>query len=167
MECNPDEVELCAMDLKERRYRLKLGLTADSGAGVPVILRRMVHAKKIRPSADSRRGLHYGSATDHRTPHVGEINLEFQTDEGNSECIVFQVADVNKPLMFISDRVDQCCRVVFDQDDDTGVDLSHIYNKKTKKKLKLNRVGKVLVLDCTVTKDFISHNSPVFSRQGL
>ena len=33
--------------------------------------------------------------------------------------------------------------------------MSHIYNKKTKKKMKLNRVGKVWVLDCTVTSDFI------------
>ena len=32
MECKRDDVELCAMDLKERRYRLKRGLTADSVA---------------------------------------------------------------------------------------------------------------------------------------
>ena len=55
MECKPREVELCAMDLKERRYRLKRGLTADPGAGDPVIPRRMVNAKKIRPSAGLRR----------------------------------------------------------------------------------------------------------------
>ena len=54
MECNPDEIELCAMDFKEQRYRLKRGLTADSGAGDPAILCRMVNAKKIRPSACSR-----------------------------------------------------------------------------------------------------------------
>ena len=80
MQCNPDEVELSVMDIKERRYRLKWGLTADSGAGDPVIPRRMVNSKKIRPSAGSRRGLHVVSATDHRTPNVGEINLEFQTE---------------------------------------------------------------------------------------
>ena len=167
MECNPHEVEICAMDIKERRYRLKRGLTADSGAGDSVIPKRMVNAKKIRPSAGSRRGLHYVSATDHRIPNVGEISLVFQTDEGHTETIVFQVADVNKPLMSISDRVDHRCRVVFDQDDETGVDLSHIYNKKTKKTMKLNRVGKVWVLDCTVTSDFISEVSSVFSRPGL
>ena len=48
----------------------------------------------------------------------------------------FQVADVNKPVMSISDRVDHRCRVVFDQDDETRVDLSHIYSKKPKKKMK-------------------------------
>ena len=109
MECNPDEVELCAMDIKERRYRLKRGFTADSGAGDSVIPKRMVNAKKIRPSPGSRRGLHYASATDHRTPNIGEISLEFQTDVGHAQCIVIQVADVNKPLMSISDRVDHRC----------------------------------------------------------
>ena len=168
MECNPHLVEICAMDIKERRYRLKRGLTADSGAGDSVIPKRMVNSKKIRSSPGSRRGLHYVSATDHRIPNVGEISLEFQTDEGQTETIVFQVADVNKPLMSISDRVDHRCRVVFDQDDETGEDLSHIYNKKTKKKkMKLNRVGKVWVLDCTVTSEFISELSSAFSRPGL
>ena len=93
------------MDFKERRYRLKRGLTADSGAGDPVIPKRMVNAKKIRPSPGSRRGLHYVSVTDHRIPNVGEISLELQTDEGHSEFFVFQVADVNKPFMSISDRL--------------------------------------------------------------
>ena len=103
MECNPDEVELCAMDLKTRRYRLKRSLSGDSGAGDPVIPRRMVNAKKIRPSAGSRRGLHYVSATDHRILNIDEIDLEIQEDEGHNECIVFQVADVNKSLMSMSD----------------------------------------------------------------
>ena len=121
-----------------------------------------MNAKKIRPSAGSKRGLHYVSATDHRIPNVGEIDFEFRTEEGVDESIVFQVADVNKPLMSISDRVDHRCRVVFDQDDITGEDLTHVYNKKTKKKMRLKRVGKVWVLDCTVTKDYISENSSVF-----
>ena len=94
--------------------------------------------------------------------------MEFQTDEGHAECIVFQVADVNKPLMSTSNRVDHRCRVVFDQDDDTGVDLSHIYNRKTKKKkMTLNRVGNVWVLDCTVKRGVTSESNSAFSRPGL
>ena len=165
-ECNPLEVELCPMEVRERKFRIRRGLTADSGAGDPVIPRRMINPKKIKPSAGSRRGLHYVSATDHRIPNVGEVNLEFETDEGFQESIMFQVADVNKPLMSISDRVDNKCRVVFDQDDETGEDLTHIFNKKTKKKMRLRRVGKVWVLDCTVAGDFIAGKSSVFSRPG-
>ena len=71
------------------------------------------------------------SATDHRIPNVGEVDLEFMTEEGHQDKIVFQVADVNKPLMSISDRVDNGCRVIFDQDDHTGEDLTHKFNKRT------------------------------------
>ena len=68
--------------------------------------------------------------------------------------------------MSISDRVDNMCRVVFDQDERTGEDLTHIFNKRTKKKMKLKRVGKVWVLDCSVTRDFLAESSSVFSRRG-
>ena len=39
---------------------------------------------------------------------------------------------------------------MFDQDDETGEDLTHIYNKVTNKHMKLKRVGKVWILDVTV-----------------
>ena len=165
-ECTPEDVELCVVEIKERRFRLKRGLTADSGAGDPVIPRRMINGKKITVSAGQKRGLHYVSATDHRIPNLGEIKLEFETVEGFDESIVFQVAEVNKALMSISDRVDHHCRVVFDQDETTGEDLSHIFDKKSKRKMRLRRVGKVWVLDCTVTKEFITESSSVFSRPG-
>ena len=90
-ECNPEDVELCPMEARERRYRLAKGITADAGAADPVIPRRMINAKKIRPSAGSRRGLHYVSATDHRIPNTGEVHLEFETDEGINDSIVFRV----------------------------------------------------------------------------
>ena len=59
--------------------------------------RRLFGKKKIRPSAGSRRGLHYLSATDHRIPNVGEVDLDFQTDEEHTDNIVYQIDDVNKP----------------------------------------------------------------------
>ena len=166
-ECNPDEIEISPAEIKERRYRLKRGITADSGAGDPVIPRRMVNIDKIVPSAGSRRGLHYVSATDHRIPNVGEVDLEFETREGFSEKITFQVADVNKALMSISDRVDHRCRVVFDVDDETGEDISHIFDKSSRRKLKLTRVGKVWVLDCSITEDFLPANLVPKNNQGF
>ena len=166
-ECSPDEVELSMADVKERRFRLRRGITADSGAGDPVLPRRMVNKKLVRPSAGSKRGLHYVSATNHRIPNIGEVDMPFITTEGGIEGnILFQVADVNKALMSISDRVDNRCRVVYDQDDETGQDLTHIYDKKLKKKMKLKRVGKVWVLDCSVPASFLAEDSSVFRRPG-
>ena len=161
------DIDLSVAERKERRFKIKRGITADSGAGDPVIPRRMLNPKKIVPSAGSRRGLHYVSATNHRIPNVGEVDLEFETSEGFSEKIKFQVADVNKALMSISDRVDHRCRVVFDQDEETGEDISHIYDKQSRRKLKLARVGKVWVLECSVTEDFLPMNLVPTNNQGF
>ena len=166
-ECNPEDVDLCPVEIRERRFRLKRGITADSGAGDPVIPKRMVNSKLITPSVGSKRGLHYVSATNHRIPNVGEVNMEFITvEEGHAGNQVFQVADVNKALMSLSDRVDNRNRIVFDQDDETGEDLTHIYDKRLKKKMKLKRVGKVWVLDVTVPESFLASSNSGFRRPG-
>ena len=145
---------------------MKRGITADSGAGDSVMPRRMINQNKIKSSAGQRRGLHYVSATNHRIPNVGEIDLEIRTDAGQDLVIPFQVTDVNKPLMSISDRVDNRCRVVFDQDDETGEDITHVFNKVTKQRIKLRRVGKVWVLDCAVRADMLAEDNQIFSRLG-
>ena len=71
---------------------------------------------------------------------MGEVDLEFMTEDGLHDKILFQVADVNKPLISISDRADNMCRVVFDQDEKTGEDLTHILNKRTKKKIQVEEI---------------------------
>ena len=76
------------------------------------------------------------------------------------------MTDVNKPLMSISDRVDNRCRVVFNQDDETGEDITQVFNKVTKQRIKLRRVGKVWVLDCTVRADMLAEDNQLFSRLG-
>jgi len=166
-DCNPEDVELSPVEEKERRFRLMRGITADSGAGDPVMPRRMVNPALIEPSSGSKRGLHYVSATDHRIPNVGQVMMNFKTlHEGHEGNIMFQVADVNKALMSLSERVDNRCRIVFDQDDETGEDLTHIFDKKTRRKMKLTRIGKVWILDCSVPLEFISKSKSSFRRQG-
>ena len=76
--------------------------------------------------------------------------MEFQSDEGLAECVVFQVADVNKPLMSISDRMDRRCRVMFDQDDDTGEDISFITNKVNGQAIKMRRDKNVWVVNAYI-----------------
>ena len=124
----------------------------------------MVNKKKIRSSAGSKRGLQYLAAGNHRIPNEGEVDMEFQTQEGYDENMVFQVSNVNKPLAAVSDRVDNGCRVVFDKDNETGQDLSYIYNKRTKKVIKLRRERNVWILDAVVSADSVEFEG--FSRQG-
>ena len=135
----------------------------DSGAGDNVIPRRVVNTTRIRPSAGSRCGLRYVAATGEKIDNEGEVDLNFITSEGFSESWPFQVANVNKPLGSVADRVDNKCRVVYDQDDD-GKDLSYILDKPSGRIMKMRRTGKVWILDAVVAKDMISPE--LFSRQG-
>ena len=126
----------------------------------------MVNARKVSASPGSKRGLHYVSATDHRIPNVGEVDLDIATTEVHHDAIVLQIAEVNKALLSISDRVDNRCRVIFDQDDETGEVLAHIYNKRTDTKMELRRVGKVWILDGPVTEDFLTDSILVSKQRG-
>ena len=128
-----------------------------------MIPRRMVNATQIRPSAGSRCGLRYVAASGEKINNEGEVDLIFITSEGFSESWPFQVSNVNKPLWAVADRVDNKCRVVYDQDDD-GRDLSYILDKPSGRMMKMRRTEKVLVLDAVVAKDMISLG--LFSRQG-
>ena len=109
--------------------------------------------------------MHYVSATDNRIPNAGQVDLDIEASEGHHDTIVFQIAEVNTALLSISDRVDHRCRVIFDQDDETGEGLTHIFNKR-KRKRKLRRVGKVWIVDCLVTEDFLADSTSGFRRRG-
>ena len=84
----------------------------------------------------------------------------------HKDSMTFQVADVNKPMMSISDRFNNRCRVFFARDDVTGEDLTQVFHKKTKKRMRLRQVGKVWVLDCTVGREFLAEGTSVFSLRG-
>ena len=91
------------------KFLMKRGITMDSGAGDNVFPNRMVSTRRIRISPGQRQGLHYVGPTSHRIPNLGEVDLDFMTLEGHDESWVCQIADVNKPLGAISDRVDHNC----------------------------------------------------------
>ena len=77
---------------------------------------------------------------------------------------MFQIAQVNKALAAIADRVDNGYRVVFDKDEATGKDASYILHKKTKKAIKSTRLGNVWVIEAIV--DMNNVPSEVFGRRG-
>ena len=60
------------------------------------------------------------------------------------------MAEVNKALASIADRVDNSYRVVFDRDDAIGRDSSYMINKFTKKVIKMTRVGNVWIVEALV-----------------
>ena len=142
------------------------GMTVDSGAADNVIPRRMVRGKnnKIRPSPGSRRGVHYVSATNDRIPNEGECDFHFSTKDGQKESFTFQIAEVNKALCAVSYLVDQGNQVIFDQDENTGVDLSRVINKKTGKIIHLVRDRNVWTIDAYVDEE--NNEQSDFARRG-
>ena len=138
------------------------GVTVDSGAADPVMPRRMVRGRgnKIRPSAASKAGVHYVSATANRIPNEGEAEMNFETEDGQALNWTFQIAEVNKVLASVSHLVDNRHRVVFDQDEATGRDISFITNKGTGKSIKMRRDRNVWVIDAYIDEDV----EPSFTR---
>ena len=138
--------------------RMVRGVTVDSGAADNVMPRRMVRGKhnNIRPSKASRAGVHYVTASSTRIANEGETDLKFTTEGGVKVDWLFQVAEVNKVLASVSYLVDTGNRVVFDQDEDTGEDISFITNKKTGVSIKMRRDKQVWVVDAYVEEDITS-----------
>ena len=146
-----------------RRLKMARGITVDSGAADPVMPRRMVRGRgnKIRPSAASRAGVHYVSASANRIRNEGETDLHFDTVEGHSLKWTFQVAEVNKVLASVSYLVDHDHRVVFDRDGKTGKDTSFIINKASGETIQMRRDRNVWVIDAFITED----GNSSFARQ--
>ena len=150
------------------KVRLKRGITVDSGSHHNVMPRRMVKRSRIRPSEGSKRGLHYVAANKGRIPNEGETDFKFETEEGELEDWTFQIAEVNKALASIADRVDHGYRVTFDKDEKTGRDASYMLHKKSKKIIKVTRHGNVWRVEAIVDVDNIDEDRmpASFARQG-
>ena len=115
------------------------GITVDSGAADPVMPGRMVRGRgnKIRSSKASRAGVHYVSATANCIKNAGETDLPFDIEDGKKLNWTFQIAEVNKMLAPVSYLVDHNHQGVFDQDEDTGEDISFITNKTDGETIKM------------------------------
>ena len=145
--------------------KMARGITVDSGAADPVMPRRMVRGRHnaIKPSAGSKAGVHYVAADNARIRNEGEAAFNFTTAEGNEESWTFQIAAVNKVLCAVSYLVDHRMRVIFDQDEKTGVDTSHIFNKKTGSTTKMKRERNVWTIEAFIDEE---DSLSSFVRQG-
>ena len=143
--------------------RLKRGLTMDSGAHHSVMPRRLVKSKRIRPSAGSKSGLKYVAADKGEIKNEGEVDYKFTTRENKKLSWPFQIAEVNKALVAVGERVDEGYRIIYDKDLDTGEDLSIMIDKRTGEKLKMCRDGNVWVVEAVVEAEDMPES---FVRQG-
>ena len=150
--------------LTNMKLKLKRGITLDSGSHHNVMPKRLVNRKNIRPSAGSRAGMHYTAANKGRIANEGEVDFKFQTTEGYDEEMCFQIAEVNKALAAIADRVDHNFRVVFDKNFATGLDASYMLNKTSGRVIKTTRIGNVWIIEAIINAEDAGEES--FVRLG-
>ena len=124
----------------------------DTGAHHNVIPRRMVGKRNIRESPGSKIGMKYVGAGGERIANEGEVDFPFMSAEGHRQNVVFQVAEVNKPLGAVSYFVDDSYRVVYDKNMVTGEDMSYMVHKPTKTLYRFRRDRNIWILDAIVDK---------------
>ena len=103
-----------------RKVRMKRGITMDTGAHHNVIPKRMIGKRVIRPSPGSKAGMKYVGAGGEKINNKGEVEFPFETAEGHKRSMIFQIAEVNKPLGSVAYFVDRHYRVVYDKHMVTG-----------------------------------------------
>ena len=92
---------------------MKVGSVVDSGASAPVCPPTTAPNVPIVPSEGSRRGMKYTSASKHKLPNLGQQSIHACTEAGNMTDVLFQVADVSKPLVSVSALCERGNRVIF------------------------------------------------------
>ena len=127
----------------------------DSGA-VHSVWKKGMYPSPIRPSAMSRSGKMYKSASRHPIPNEGEQIVKFETEEGHQCGIKMQIANVDRPLLSTADLTAAGNTVELSQTS------GRITNRNTGKTMKLIRRGNIFHLWMWVEDS----EKPVFVRQG-
>ena len=80
----------------------------------------------------------------------GEVDIPFESLEGHKQSMIFQIAEINKPLGSVAYFVDRDYRVVFDQNAVTGEDVSYMVHKPTRTVYRFRRERNIWILDAVV-----------------
>jgi hypothetical protein len=101
----------------------------------------------VGPSRMSRAGGKYRAANGARIPNLGQVKVPFMNEEGDKCGIMFQVAEVERPLISATQLAASGNAVIIDGKG------ARIVNMKTKKVMKLVKRGGVYVLRMRVKAD--------------
>jgi hypothetical protein len=101
----------------------------------------------VVPSRMSRAGGKYRAANGARIPNLGQVKVPFMNEEGDKCGIMFQVAEVERPLISATQLAASGNAVIIDGKG------ARIVNMKTKKVMRLVKRGGVYVLRMRVKAD--------------
>ena len=119
---------------------VKVESVVDSGASSPVAPPTMLPNVKIVPSEGSKRGQKWTSASKHKLKILGEQRAKACTEEGDETELLFQIADVSKPLVSVAAICEKGNRVIF------GRSGGVVKNLRTGKEIPFARRNGIYVL---------------------
>ena len=85
----------------------------DSGASAPVAPPDMLPNVTVREFPGSKRGQRFSSASKHKLRNLGEQRILTCTEDGEGTEVLFQIANISKPLVSVSGICEQGNRVLF------------------------------------------------------
>ena len=125
-------------------YKLRKGITSDSGAGDTVGPDEEFPDYPIEESPGSKRGLHYLAAGGKKIKNTGQKRVMILTKEKQLRWITVQIAKVKKTLGSVSKSNDHNFDVHYSNKG------SYMEDQKTQEKTALRRERGVFVLDAWV-----------------
>ena len=97
----------------EGKRWIKVHSVVDSGAAAPVAPPTMAPHVQVEESEGSRRGQKWTSASKHKLKNLGQQRIHACTEAGNPTDVLFQIAEVGKPLVSVSAICERGNRVIF------------------------------------------------------
>ena len=134
----------------------------DSGAADSVAPPTLAPQVNISESEGSRRGQCYVSASGNRLSTMGEQVLNIQTNEGKDATVLYQIAEVGRPLTSVSATCDRGNWVVYTSQG------GFIINCQTGERTSFERSGGIYELDLWMRDESNrgSYSALSFPRQG-
>ena len=131
-----------------RYYRIKNGVTMDSGCSVFVMPSGWMEMFQLEESEGSRRGQTFQAAAKNSSPikNEGQRTITFLTKDMEKRKMTCQVAAVNKILASVGQICDGGNEVLFRYD---GGEIRHL---KSGKVTAFRRIGNVYAMDAWIPK---------------
>ena len=136
-------------------------MTVDSGACVTVMLKGMCMGISVLENFLSRKGAEYEVANGQSIPNLGERRCDIMTvGSATAKRIMFQVADVHKPLLSIT----ACADMGFDCF--LGLEGGMLRDRHTHEVIPLDRNGILYTMKMWVRQDPSINIGQTFVGQG-
>ena len=135
----------------------KTTLSLDSAAAANVLPKWMFPEIPLEPSPCPRRGQYWLSANGKKIYNLGQKLIKFRTAEGHRMEVMFQIADVTKPLLSAQKVTEAGNEIRIDKDSATII-------SPKKSMIKLRRQNGVFVFDITAVST--SSKAAGFTRPG-